>query len=217
MFKNKKWLLLLIVIFPSLFWVILETSTINSSKLPHYGPKKVIAANDTLFHTIQTLFEGLDTTNKPELFDTTAYPVLAVMFIKDAYQNDAYRISGFWEYVNYKIEKIDKIPFILVCEKENGKSETVKNIKAMAKNAPNIFFTSWPKSSYDSLNKKYFIEKPYYIDYSFFVLVDKKRHIRGYYDGRYVAEIKRLISEYQHLRLKEEKQQLLKNNKIDAK
>lgn len=217
MFKNKKWLVLLIVIFPSLFWVILETSTINSSKLPHYGPKKTLSANDTIFHTIQTQFETIDGSHQPELFDTVTHPVIAVMFIKDAYKNDAYRISGFWEYVNYKIEKIDKIPFILVCEKENGASETVTNIKAMAKNAPNIFFTSWPKHSFDSLNKTYFIEKPYYIDYSFFALVDKKRHIRGYYDARYVAEIKRLISEYQHLRLKEEKQQMLNNNKIDAK
>lgn len=216
MFKNKKWLVLLIVIFPSLFWVILETSTINSSRLPHYGPKKVLGVEDTLFHTIQTQFETLND-NQPELFDTIKYPVIAVMFIKDTYKNDAYRISGFWEYVNYKIEKIDKIPFVLICEKENGTSETIKNIKAMAKNAPNIFFTSWAKQSFDSINKTYFIEKPYYVDYSFFVLVDKKRQIRGYYDARYVAEIKRLISEYQHLRLKEEKKELLKNNKIDTK
>jgi len=44
-----------------------------------------------------------------------------------------------------------------------------------------------------------FKEKPFYVDYSFFVLVDKKRHIRGYYDARYAAEVKRLIGEYQPL------------------
>ena len=41
------------------------------------------------------------------------------------------------------------------------------------------------------------------------MLIDQDRHIRGYYDGRYVSEIKRLIEEYQHLRLKEEKQKLI--------
>ena len=42
--KNKKWLLVLIIVFPSLFWLILETSTINSHRLPYFGPKKVIKA-----------------------------------------------------------------------------------------------------------------------------------------------------------------------------
>ena len=80
------------------------------------------------------------------------------------------------------------------------------------KNITNVF---WNPSSFDSLNYSYFKAKPYYIDYSFFVLVDENRNIRGYYDGRYVAELKRLIEEYQHLRLKEEKNNMLKKNKIE--
>jgi hypothetical protein len=81
----------------------------------------------------------------------------------------------------------------------------------------NILNLFWKPSSFDSLNYSYFKAKPYYIDYSFFVLVDKHRHIRGYYDGRYVSEIKRLMDEYQHLRLKEEKQDMLNQNKIESK
>jgi hypothetical protein len=77
-----------------------------------------------------------------------------------------------------------------------------------------VHFYTWPEKSYDSLTYGYFKEKPYYIDFSFFMLIDRQRHIRGYYDGRYVSEIKRLIDEYQHLRLKEEKQKLLKVNEI---
>lgn len=46
--------------------------------------------------------------------------------------------------------------------------------------------------------------------------MDVNRNIRGYYDGRYVAEIKRLIDEYQHLRLKEEKNKLIKSNEIKS-
>jgi hypothetical protein len=48
------------------------------------------------------------------------------------------------------------------------------------------------------------------------MLIDHNRHVRGYYDGRYVSEIKRLIDEYQHLRLKEEKQKLIQNNEIKS-
>ena len=52
---------------------------------------------------------------------------------------------------------------------------------------------------------------------SYFVLIDAASRIRGYYDARYITEVKRLIEEYQHLRLKEEKQLLLKSNEIIQK
>ena len=81
----------------------------------------------------------------------------------------------------------------------------------------NITNLYWNHKSYDSLNISYFKQKPYYVDYSFFVLIDKNRHIRGYYDARYVSEIKRLTEEYQHLRLKEEKEQMIKSNTIESK
>lgn len=210
--KNKKWIFVVIILLPSLFWVILETSTINSRKLPHYGPKK-LNGRDTTFFAVKSAFERTNDNTSFEL-DTTTYPLLVVMFIKDKYVDDAFRISGFWEYVNYKTDKISNIPFVLVCEKDSGTSSTEKSIRAMANKADNILFAGWNKNSFDSINQTYFKEKPYYVDYSFFVLVDKKRHIRGYYDGRYVAEVKRLIAEYQHLRLKEEKQILLDENKI---
>ncbi|MFO0356811.1 MAG: hypothetical protein ACK50A_07645 [Sphingobacteriaceae bacterium] len=216
MFKNKKWIFFLIVIFPSLFWVILETSTINSKKLPIYGPRS-FKDGDSVYYSVNTEFETVDSIRKALIIDTTNYPVIALMFVRDEYKKDAYRISGFWEYVNYKKEKINHIPFILVCEKNKGVSITTNEIKQMSKNDENIHFVYWNTNSFDSLNTVFFRDKPYYIDYSFFMLLDKKRQVRGYYDGRYVAEIKRLISEYQHLRLKEEKQKILKDNEIKTK
>lgn len=216
MFKNKKWIFFLIVIFPSLFWVILETSTINSKKLPLYGPRS-FENGDSVYYSVNTLFETIDSAKHAMLIDTVNYPVIALMFVKDEYKKDAYRVSGFWEYVNYKKDKIEHIPFVFVCEKDKGISMTSNEIKQMAKNDKNIVFTYWNTHSFDSINTVFFKDKPYYIDYSFFMLLDKKRHIRGYYDGRFVAEMKRLIGEYQHLRLKEEKQKLIKDNEIKTK
>lgn len=215
--KNKKWIVVLIVLFPSLLWIILETSTINSRKLPHYGPKQVMAENDTLFYAVSTAFKSSEGKMAALEFDTVQYPIMALMFVKEAYRNDAYRISGFWEYVNYKKDKIEHIPFVLVTELSDSVSATEKELHKMTEYSDNIHFCGWNKSSYDSLNKIYFKEKPYYVDYSFMVLVDKKRHIRGYYDSRYVSEVKRLLDEYRHLRLKEEKQQLIKDNEIKTK
>ncbi|MBK6523116.1 MAG: hypothetical protein KBG47_02665 [Bacteroidia bacterium] len=212
MFKNKKWIFFLIILFPSAFWVILETSTINSNKLPFYGPKHA-TSGDTVYYSVKSVFEKSNS-KEPFDIDTINYPAFVVMFIKDKYSDNAFRISGFWEYVNYKKDKIEKIPFILVCEKQNDSSATEKSIRAMAKKANNIFFAGWNKNSFDSINKTYFVDKPYYVDYSFFILVDKKRRIRGYYDSRYVAEVKRMLGEYQHLLIKEQKQIMIDENKI---
>lgn len=218
--KNKKWLVLLILGLPSTMWLILETSTINSKKLPIYGPKKVIAINDTDYFEVNDSFYLLNQqdTVKPKLIkiDVESYPLYAVMFIKDSYKKSDLRLSGIWEFLNYKKQKIEHIPLILLTESENGKSEIQNDLKKLTDGNKNVFFYTWNRSSFDSLNKSYFLDKPYYTDYSFFVLVDVNRNIRGYYDGRYVSEIKRLIDEYQHLRLKEEKNKLIKSNEIKS-
>jgi hypothetical protein len=215
--KNKKWLLVLIIVFPSVFWLILETSTINSKRLPFYGPKKAVAKNDTLFYTVSDSFynsgeNGSCGTQKFSL-DKEKFPLYAIIFLNHKYRPDAYRLAGLWEYLNYNKGKIEHIPFVLVAESDSGSCSTYEELKKLDENN-NVSFASWNKNSFDSLAKTYFKEKPYYIDYSFFVLVDASRHVRGYYDGRYVAEIKRLIGEYQHLRLKEEKQKLIHENDI---
>ena len=210
--KNKKWLIVLIIAFPSFFWLILETSTINSKKLPHYGPKKVIAKNDTLFYKVPDAFNENSSFN-PNKFKLAEHPLFAIVFINEKYRKDSYRLAGLWEYLNYKKEKINHIPFVLLTESENGKSPAYEELKKLS-DYENVYFLSWNKDSFDSLTKTYFLEKPYYIDYSFFVLVDADRNIRGYYDARYVSELKRLIEEYQHLRLKKEKQKLINDNEI---
>jgi hypothetical protein len=213
--KNKKWVLLFIVAFPSLFWLILETSTINSRKLPFYGPKKALSKGDTVYYQVKEQFYALNqqpnTLNQKP--DSVPYPLYAIVFINKKYRPDSYRLTGLWEYLNYKNQKVEHIPFILVTESDSGKSQAYEELKKLGRNKNIHFFTS-PQASFDSLTKSYFLEKPYYIDYSFFVLIDQNRHIRGYYDARYVSELKRLIEEYQHLRLKEEKQKMIDANEI---
>lgn len=218
--KNKKWLLVLIIVFPSVFWLILETSTINSKKLPHFGPKIIHGKGDTTFYHVTDTFynvsDSLGCGHKKKQLDQNNYPLYAILFLNQKYRADGYRLVGLWEYLSYNSEKIEHIPFVLVTESDSNNCGAYNELKKLS-NSKNVQFVSWQTSSFDSLNKTFFKEKPYYIDYSFFVLVDAARNIRGYYDGRYVAEIKRLIGEYQHLRLKEEKQKLIDENDIHKK
>lgn len=207
---------MLIIAFPSLFWLILETSTINSKRLPFYGPKKAVAAGDTVYHQVPDEFlapgTALDSARAQKLNPDT-FPLFAIMFIDPSLRKDAYRLTGLWEYLNYKKEKIENIPFVLVTEYERGNSLAYDELKKLDVNK-NVHFYMLRSPEFKSTLKSYFEEKPYYIDSSFFLLVDNNRHIRGYYDARYVSEIKRLIEEYRHLRLKEEKQKLIESNEI---
>lgn len=214
--KNKKWIVLLIIAFPSFFWLILETSTINSRKLPFYGPKQTIAPGDTSYYRVSDRFYAPAAGDSASLhLATVSDPIYAIVFISSNYRADSYRLTGLWEYLNYKNSKVAHIPFVLVTESEQGGSATARELEKLG-SYPNVNFYTWPKAAFDSLNKSYFKDKPYYIDYSFFLLIDANRHIRGYYDARYVSELKRLIEEYQHLRLKEEKQKLIDANEIKS-
>ncbi len=218
--KNKRWMLFLIILFPSTFWIILEMTTINSKKLNYFGPKQANGKDTVYYNLPNTAFYQADKENKLSLkqFDTTAYPVLVLSFIKPKYEKDGFRIGGLSDYTQYKKDDIEKLPILLIYPK-NGSVNTVENNLKDSLNFSlnNIEQCYWKASSFDSINVRYFMSKPYYIDYSFFVLLDKQRRIRGYYDGRYVAEIKRLLGEYRHLRIKEEKKNLIKENEIKDK
>lgn len=221
--KNKKLIFFVILLFPALFKLILEFTTINSKKLPHFGPKEVVQ-NDTVFYKVDAKFKKLppkssgDASLQELNLDTLNYPLFAVCFIKQSYAKDNYRMAGLTEYVQYKKDKIKFIPFVIVtpCDGLND-STNLREMEKLSVGNENVINAYWNQASFDSLNKTYFKQKPYYVDYSFFVLVDKNRNIRGYYDSRYIAEIKRLTEEYQHLRLKEEKEQMLRTNKIESK
>lgn len=221
--KNKKLIFFVILLFPALFKIILEFTTINSKKLPYYGPKTLVS-NDTVFYKVNAKFKKLaqdsnDTNGLKEFdVDTLNYPLFAVCFIKQSYAKDNYRMAGLTEYAQFKKDKIKFIPFIIVTPCDGvGDSTCLKGMEKLSEGNNNIINAYWKQASFDSLNKTYFKEKPFYVDYSFFVLVDKHRNIRGYYDTRYISEIKRLTEEYQHLRLKEEKEQMIKVNKIESK
>ena len=217
---KKRWLLLSIILFPSVLWPILESSTINSRKLPHYGPGSTNAKGDSVFYEVTDRFYNLPDTSRRDpafiSFDTQKYPLFSVMFISKQYQADSYRLAGLWEYLKYSKEKVEHIPFLLVVAATEKTAPVYEDLKKLSE-SKNVMFATWPQKSFDSLTHVFFKGKPYYIDYSFFMLIDSKRNVRGYYDGRYVAEIKRLAGEYQHLRLKEEKQKLIKENEITTK
>lgn len=214
--KKKRLVLFLIILFPSTFWLILETSTINSSKLLYYGPK-TLKGTDTVYYSVGDLnFTTIQNNSlSKKLFDTINYPLITVCFMHPKYIKDNYRLEGLLDYTIHKKSEMEQLPLLFIFPK----TDTVKTIEYNLRDSlkidlPTVEQAYWNTSSFDSLNIMFFKSKPSHVDYSFIVLLDKKRNIRGYYDGRYAMEIKRLLSEYQHLRLKEEKKNLIRENEI---
>ena len=214
--KKSKLILFLIILFPSAFWLILETSTINSSKLLFYGPK-ILNGTDTVYYSVGDLkFNTIvNQSLSQKLFDTINYPLMTVCFMQPKYIKDNYRLEGLLDYTIHKKSEISELPLLFLFPIADSSNTIEYNLRDSLKiDLPNIEQGYWKKSSFDSINIMYFKSKPAHVDYSFIVLLDKKRNIRGYYDGRYAMEIKRLLSEYQHLRLKEEKNIMLRQNEI---
>ena len=196
-------------------WILLESSSINSYRLNYYGPKAVNEKGDSVFYNVDDHFSIFKDSLIPFQINVEKTPIYAIQFINDAYVNEGYRFLGFNEYFSYKQEKIKELPVFIVC---NSKGSLPKPQSELNKfnSVPNLTFLALNDSSFKEMNRSYFKNKPYYIDEGYIALIDANRNIRGYYDGRYAAEIKRLTDEYKHLRLKEEKQKILKDNEIKA-
>ena len=172
---------------------------------------------DTVYYSVGDLkFKTISNTSlEQKLFDTLNYPLVTVCFMKEKYSKENYRLEGLLDYTIHKKTELSELPLVLLFPQSDSSDKIIYNLRDSLKiDLPNIEQSYWKRSSFDSLNIMFFKSKPSHVDYSFIVLLDKKRNIRGYYDGRYAMEIKRMLSEYQHLRLKEEKKNLLRENEI---
>jgi hypothetical protein len=211
--KNKKWLLIFIIALPSMFWLILETSTINSYKLNYYGPKKVEKVGDTSFYSVGELIEEWSDSLFAPKTSFSKFPIFAIQFIDTSYAKEDYRFLGFSEFFSYKYDKIKEIPIFIICNSTDSIAKAQISLSKFS-TYQNVFFKTVNAELFKKLNVPFFKEKPYYVDLGFVALIDNSRNIRGYYDGRYVTEIKRLMDEYRHLRLKEEKTKITTTNEI---
>lgn len=194
----------------------METSTINFNKLLFYGPK-TLNGTDTVYYELGDI--KLPTLNNNSIsikyFDTLTYPLLTLVFIKPQYLKENVRLEGLLDYTTHKKDDIDAIPLLLIFPKSDSVTTVEYNLRDSLDITLNNFEQCyWNQSSFDSMNVSFFRSKPSHVDYSCIVLLDKKRRIRGYYDARYAVEVKRLLSEYQHLRIREEKNTMLKQNEI---
>ncbi|HKC67660.1 MAG TPA: hypothetical protein VKG26_05480 [Bacteroidia bacterium] len=238
--KRKRIILVCIILFPSLLYFLFELTQANFKKMAYYGPKTVSAKGDTIYYSVPdisfitnckaSLLKKIDNEGNEvvvtiikgdsTLIDTTNYPVYIILFLDSGLKNDGYKLKAFIDYVQYKAKELKDVPvfFVSDCYTAFKYDITNKELKgdfdSLKINLPSFhpLLTEGKKA-----NEAYFKGKPYYVFNYFAVLIDKHRHIRGYYDPNQNSEVKRLIQEYKHLKTKDEYANTLKQNDLEQK
>ncbi len=213
---KKKILLLLILVIPSAIAFLMEYSQVNFKKLPYYGPKSVQndKPKDTVYYSLL---------NHPDsnllqfsyLRDTAQYPIIVVNFLLPERRKVLYNAGALIDALKYRYERLNFVESFMNVE-QSGLDTASQILGDIVQNYKNLHLFS-----YSTLNEKqfldrtFFFQKPYYIDYNFLILLDKKRRVRGYYDPRYAAEIKRMYEEFKHLKIHDEAKDTRTKNRLD--
>jgi hypothetical protein len=242
--KRKRIILVCIILFPSLLYFLFELTQANFKKMAYYGPKTVSAKGDTIHYSVRDIcfrknlkvHEEFDTLNNGEInvetdamaycsdslsIDTTNYPVYLILFLDSKLRKDGYKLEAFFDYAQYKPTEFKNVPIFFISDYENAlgdykiKDRELKgDFDSLKINLPS-FHPLLAESK--TAKEAYFKGKPYYVFNYFAVLVDKHRHIRGYYDPNQNSEVKRLVQEYKHLKTKDEYANTLKQNDLEQK
>ena len=213
---GKKILLVSILVFPGLLYFFFELSEANFTKMAYYGPKNVApGSQDTSYYTINPV--GFLSGNLEEkILDTANYPVFILGFLNEEKRKEGYMLTGLLGYTQHEPEKLKYLNLLLVSPFDSAGVLPARKTELNIKNQE-IEEAYFPKEKFDSVRSIYFKQKPIHVFNYFFVLVDKNRNIRGYYDPTFVSEMKRMIQEFQHLKLRDEKAKISRKNTIEKR
>lgn len=183
--------------------------------LPYYGPKEVNAPGDTTYFTVPP-FAFTDQFGRPFSDRDVEGRILVVDFFFTRCTTICPRMTRQMQQLQLKLddEAFDDVVFLShTVDPENDTAE-VLNAYARQHQADTARwkFLTGPKADLYLLGSEgYFLAAREdvmapdgFLHSEMFVLVDKDRHIRGYYDGTSTAEVGRLAGDIKML-LKEEK------------
>jgi len=203
-FKNKYWLLLLLPLIFICWFFISKKENKPVRYLAYFGPKNAQKTSDTSYHTVPD-FTFTSQFNEPvseetvknkiyvtEYFFTTCHSICPIMNdnmerVYKAFKNDADILI-----LSHTVDpETDSVPVLMDYAKRHG-----------ANDKKWLFVTGSKKDLYAQARKGYLLnadegkgDEDDFIHTQNFALVDKERHIRGFYDGTDSLEVNRLIQE----------------------
>lgn len=204
MFKGKiYWLLLLlfpIVLVGLYFYIKTEHKPIRT--LAHFGPKTYQKTKDTSYHTVAPFFFINQYNQK-----ITENEVKGKVYVTDFFFTTCKSICPIMsnELVGVYQKFKNRNDFMIISHTVDPETDSVKQLMEYAKlhgvnDGKWQFVTGEKKHLYEMARKSYLLnaeegngDEDDFIHTQNFALIDKERHIRGFYDGTDSIEINRLI------------------------
>jgi protein SCO1/2 len=172
--------------------------------LPFYGPSEVNGNRDTTFHTIKdfsfTDQSGSTITQKDienkmvvvDYFFTTCHSICPIMSTQMERVAAAYKGNGEVVILSHTVDpETDSVPVMAEYAQKHNADKNQWH-----------FLTGDKKKLYETARLSYFLDAEEgdggpddFIHTQNFVLIDKQKHIRGYYDGTNPQEVDKLITD----------------------
>lgn len=216
--STKVLILFGILIIPSVAYLLVSSGKNNFSHLEYYGPKEPVAGHpgDTTYHSIAP-FELISQDGIPVTADNLEGKIYVANFFFATCQTVCPKMSMQMKRVQEATKDDDHVA--LVSHTINPDHDSVAVLSAYAKEYGAIsgkwyLLTGDKKQIYDLARSSYFIAAmpvdtakrggpDDFIHSEQLILVDKKKHIRGYYDGTDYADVDRLVDEIKVLEWEE--------------
>jgi protein SCO1/2 len=215
--KRRKFIVLFILIgIVPIGLLFMRTGKHTFVKLPYYGPKEVNGPGDTLFHQVPP-FSFIDQDSNIVSDKTTADKILVVDFFFTSCKSICPRMSKEMQQLQFKLsDKVlgDVLFLSHTVDPEHDTPAVLKEYarKLQADTSRWKFVTGDANTIYrqgnlgyllsameDTANPERFVHSPN------FILVDKRRNIRGIYEGTrtssvdsLVTDVKMLVGEERH-------------------
>lgn len=214
--KIKRIILIVLLIVPSLIYFFFELSKVNFKKMRHYGPVQLAPnGKDSIYYRVpSTTFYSDAKLQQASTIDSTHSPVYLIGFLQEKEETHLFRLKAIFEYYQLKPKDIQPVDIYLILPSDSsGFGE--KYAKLLPKEN-NLHVLYAPKATFTQSLGAYQNGKPHYIMPYFFQLIDRGSCIRGFYDPEFVSQVKQMISEYQHLKIRDEHQKMMKDEEITS-
>lgn len=199
------WVFLILIPLVFLTWYFINKQEDKPLRtLPYFGPKSALKVNDTLYHQVA----DFSFTNQDGKVITEDF-IKGKIYVTDYFFTTCQSICPVMSNNLVKVYKaFEKDPSVLILSHTvDPETDTVAQMKQYAlRHGVNDqrwqFLTGNKKSLYEQARKSYLLNaeegdggEEDFIHTQNFALIDKDRHIRGFYDGTDSLEIQRLITE----------------------
>jgi protein SCO1 len=219
--KRKKVLVLVFVLVmaPAMF-LVLTTGKHTFDYLPYFGNKEVNAPGDTTYYQVPP-FTFTDAYGNKVTDRNTEGKIVVADFFFTRCTSICPRMSAEMQQLQFKLDEPAFKDILFLSHTVDPLNDSLPVLRKYARKLEADssrwkFVTGDPASIYRQGNNGYLLSAledstaaEQFVHDERFVLVDKRRNIRGYYDGTDTEEMGRLVTDIKML-MKEEKERALK-------